>query len=232
MTNRSPDGNATSALKRIAAIAAVAEIESGMLVGLGTGTTVAFAIEALGERAAAGLDIATVATSLATAREAKTAGLRVVSFDGLAQVDIAIDGADEIDTRLRAIKGGGGAMLREKIVAAAARRMIVVVDGGKQVTRLGAHPVPVEVLPFAAGFVTRRVMELGANVTRRMLGSSFYRTDQDNAVLDCRFGEIDRPDALAAALSAIPGLLGHGLFLDEIDAAYVGRTEGVLYFAR
>ena len=218
--------------KRAAALAAVAEVEEGMIVGLGTGTTAAYAISALADRVAGGLRVTTVATSLATARMAEALGLRPVPFEDLAQVDIAIDGADEIDGALRAIKGGGGAMLREKIVAAASRRMIAIVDGSKQVSRLGAHPLPVEVLPFAAVYVARRIVELGAEVFRRVAGAASYRTDQDNLVLDCRFGAIDRPEALAAALSAIPGVLGHGLFLDEIDVAYVGRADGTLYLTR
>jgi ribose 5-phosphate isomerase A len=221
-----------AACKRAAAHAAVAEIEDGMLVGLGTGTTTAFAIAALGERAATGLRVATVATSLATARVAEAAGLRVLAFDTLGKVDLAIDGADEIDDDLRAIKGGGGAMLREKIVAAAARRMIAIVDVSKQVTKLGNGPLPVEVLPFAAAFVSRRIEDLGATVSYRMMGDAIYRTDQDNAVLDCRFATIEQPETLAAALSAIPGMLGHGLFLDEIDTAYVGRVDGILRLTR
>jgi ribose 5-phosphate isomerase A len=227
--SRDPD---VERLKRAAAEAAVAEVEGGMIVGLGTGTTAAFAIAALADRVAGGLRVTTVATSLATARMAEALGLEPVPFDGLAQLDLAIDGADEIDGGLRAIKGGGGAMLREKIVAAASRRMIAIVDGSKQVTRLGAHPLPVEVLPFAAGFVTRRISELGAEVSARMASGASYRTDQDNLVLDCRFGAIVQPEALAAALSAIPGVLGHGLFLDEIDVAYVGQADGTLCLTR
>jgi ribose 5-phosphate isomerase A len=178
------------------------------------------------------LRVTTVATSLATAHDAKAAGLRVLPFDELDQVDVAIDGADELDGKLCAIKGGGGAMLRETIVASAARRMIAIVDASKQVAVLGAHPLPVEVLPFAVGFVTRRIAELGADVAPRMTGQTFFRTDQENVVLDCRFGAIGEPEALAAALSGIPGVLGHGLFLDEIDVAYVGRAEGTLYLTR
>jgi ribose 5-phosphate isomerase A len=228
----SPRDNNIAALKQAAALAAVAEVEEGMIVGLGTGTTAAFAIAALADRVAGGLRITTVATSLATARMAESLGLKPMPFESFDRLDIAIDGADEIDGALRAIKGGGGAMLREKIVAAASRRMIAIVDGSKQVTRLGAHPLPVEVLPFAESFVSRRIVEFGADVCRRMAGDAPYRTDQDNPVLDCAFGAIDRPEALAAALSAIPGVLGHGLFLDEIDAAYVGRVEGVSYLTR
>jgi ribose 5-phosphate isomerase A len=228
----SPDPGDVAARKRAAASAAVAEVQDGMLVGLGTGTTTNFAIAALGERVAAGLTVRTVATSRAASRAAEAAGLRVLPFDDLASVDLAIDGADELDPQLRAIKGKGGAMLREKVVAAAAARMIVIVDAGKQVTRLGRGTVPVEVLPFATGFVAHRIERLGAAVIQRMAGDAGYRTDQDNILLDCRFGAIDDPHALAAALSAIPGMLGHGLFLDEIDAAYVGGSDGVIELTR
>ena len=232
MTPDLPDQDDLAARKRAAARAAVAEIRDGMRVGLGTGTTAGFAIEALGELVAAGLKVTTVATSCAASRAAEAAGLPLLAFDALARLDLAIDGADELDPQLRAIKGKGGAMLREKIVAAAADRMIVIVDAGKQVARLGAGALPVEVLPFAASFVARRIEHLGASVSRRMAGDAGYRTDQDNIVLDCRFGAIDDPEALAAALSAISGVLGHGLFLDEIDAAYVGGSEGVIQLNR
>jgi ribose 5-phosphate isomerase A len=207
-------------------------MEDGMLVGLGTGSTANFAILALGERVASGLKVTTVATSLATGHAAEAAGLSVLPFDTLAKIDLAVDGADELDPQLRAIKGKGGAMLREKIVAAAAMRMIVVVDSGKQVSGLGKAPVPVEVLPFATGFVSDRIERLGATVSVRMAGDRSYRTDQGNAVLDCSFGPIDDPQALAIGLSVIPGMLGHGLFLDEIDAAYVGRSDGVIRLTR
>jgi ribose 5-phosphate isomerase A len=232
MALRTAHENDIAARKRAAACAAVAEIEDGMLVGLGTGTTANFAIAALGERVAAGLKVTTVATSFAARRAAEARGLPVLPFDTLARLDLAIDGADELDPQLRAIKGKGGAMLREKIVAAAAERMIVIVDGSKRVTQLGRGPLPVEVLPFAAGFVSHRIERLGATVSLRMTGDASYRTDQDNVVLDCRFGSIDDPQALASALSAIPGMLGHGLFLDEIDAAYVSRSDGVIQLSR
>lgn len=221
-----------AAQKRAAACAAVAEIEDGMLVGLGTGSTANFAIAVLGERVAAGLKVTTVATSLAASRAAETAGLAVLPFETLTKLDLAIDGADELDPQLRAIKGQGGAMLREKIVAAAATRMIVIVDASKQVTRLGRGALPVEVLPFAAGFVCHRIERLGATVSQRMADHACYRTDQGNIILDCRFGSIDDPQALSSALSAIPGVLGHGLFLDEIDAAYVGESDGVIQLSR
>ena len=231
--SRNPiDADAIAACKSAAASAAVAEIVDGMLVGLGTGTTMEFAITAIRRRVAEGLRVTTVATSLATARIAEAAGLRVLAFDTITAVDLAIDGVDEIDGDLRAIKGKGGAMLREKIVAEAATRMIAIADFGKQVVRLGSAALPVEVLGFGAGFVTRRIEALGATVLRRAVGGIPYRTDQDNAVLDCHFGIIEHPAELAAILAAIPGVLGHGLFLNEIDTAYIGRTGGTLCLTR
>lgn len=232
MANALHDLGDTAALKRAAALAALTEVEDGMLVGLGTGTTVSVAIAALGKRVADGLRIEVVATSLASAREAAAAGLAVRPFDALSSVDLAIDGADELDPHLRAIKGNGGAMLREKIVAAAAAHMVVIVDASKEVATLGRGQLPVETLPFAAGFVSRRVEQLGAAVSLRMAGDLHYLTDQHNIVLDCQFGAIHDPEGLAFALSAIPGMLGHGLFLDEIDAAYVGRSDGVTHLTR
>jgi ribose 5-phosphate isomerase A len=227
-----PDRDLVNERKRAAARAAVGEIEDGMLVGLGTGTTTNFAIAALGERIAAGLKVTTVVTSGATELAAAAAGVPVQRFDALARLDLAIDGADEIDQELRAIKGKGGAMLREKIVASAASRMIVMIDDSKQVSRLGRGFVPVEVMPFALGFVAHRIARLGARIGQRMAGLDAYRTEQNNFVLDCAFGEIEDVPHLAAALSMIPGLMGHGLFVDEIDDVYVGGREGVIHLTR
>ena len=144
-------------------------------------------------------------------------------FADIARVDLTIDGADEIDARCFAIKGAGGAMLREKIVAASSARMIVIADGSKQVDRIGAAKLPVEVLPFARGYVERVLAELGVAPVMR----DKYRTDQGNLVIDCHFATLEDPRATAALLAAIPGILGHGLFLDEVDAAYIA-TNGVV----
>ena len=209
--------------KRIAAQAAVAEVRDGMLVGLGTGSTAAHAIAVIGERVAAGLDIVAVATSEASAAMARSFGIRLLAMDDVAAVDLTIDGADEIDARCWAIKGAGGAMTREKIVAAASARMVVVADGSKQVERIGAASLPVEVLPFARSFVTAAVQALGAAVTLRMAGGAPYLTDQGNAVIDARFAAMTDPPAVAGALDAIPGVVGHGLFLNEVSAAYLAR---------
>ena len=213
--------------KRLAAEAAMDEVQGGMLVGLGTGSTVAFLIRALGDRVRAGLRIEAVATSIASARAAQSEGIAVRDFAGVARVDLTIDGADEIDARLYAIKGAGGAMLREKVVAAASDRMVVIADGTKRVDAIGAAKLPVEVLPFARCFVTARLEALGASVVVREGG-----TDNGNLILDARFGRINDPRALAAAIDAVPGALGHGLFLNEVDAAYVADAGVVTRMER
>ena len=205
--------------KRLAAEAAVAEIVPGMLVGLGTGSTAAHAIRAI---AARGLAITAVATSNASAALARAAGIRVIDFADVTEVDLTIDGVDEIDDRFFAIKGAGGAMLREKIVAVASRRMVVVADGSKRVGAIGAAKLPVEILPFARASTLAALEALGAAVTLRAA-----LTDQGNLVADCRFAAFPDPQMLARAIDAIAGEIGHGLFLDEIDAAYIA-ADGIV----
>jgi ribose 5-phosphate isomerase A len=208
--------------KRSAARAAAMLVKPGMLVGLGTGSTVAFLLEALAERVAAGLAIRAVATSLATEKKALLLGIPVEAFSPHSSVDLALDGVDEIDPELRAIKGAGGALLREKVVAEAADRMIAIADTTKPVARLGAAPVPVEVVEFALGAVTARVDRLGGFAELR----EGVLTDQGNPLFDCAFGPIDDPERLAAELQAIPGVVAHGLFLTQIDALVVGTAAG------
>jgi len=198
--------------KRIAAMAAIEEVRPGMIVGLGTGSTAAFAITALGERR---LDIRAVATSKASEAMARAAGIPLIDLP--AQIDVTIDGADEIDATLAAIKGAGGAMLREKIVAAASKRMIVIADASKRVDAIGTAPIPVEVLPFGVAFVSARLADLGARVTLRR----DFVSDQGNAIIDCRFDATIDHMRLAQNIAAIPGTLGHGLFLIEVSAAYI-----------
>jgi ribose 5-phosphate isomerase A len=200
-----------------------------MRVGLGTGSTAAFAIDALARRMRQGLRCQAVATSERTARGAAAAGIPLLRLEEVAEIDLCIDGVDEIDPALRAIKGAGGAMLREKIVASAARRMIAIADSSKAVGRLGARPVPVELLPVARAFVERQLGLLGcAPVLRLDPGGTPAQTDQGNLIFDCHFTMLDDPAALAARLSGIPGLLGHGLFISEIDALYLGTADGIV----
>ena len=211
--------------KRLAAEAAVAEVCDGMLVGLGTGSTAAFAIDAIGARVAGGLRITAVATSVASADRAAALGVRVLDFADTAAVDLTIDGADEIDAALVAVKGAGGAMLREKAVAAASARMVVIADGSKRVARLGTAKLPVEVIPFARASVWARLEHLAERVEARRGGA--YRTDNGNLVADLHRWDATDPARLATTLQAIPGVVGHGLFLTEVAGAYIA-TDGVV----
>jgi len=214
-------------LKRAAAAAAVEEVQNGMVLGLGTGSTAAHVVHLLAPRVAAGLDIIAVATSRATEAAARVAGIRLVAPDALTEIDLCIDGVDEIDPRLRAIKGGGGAMLLEKIVATLARRNIAIADASKQVARLGARAVPIEILPAARGLVAAEIVRLGGTAELRLRDGGPWVTDWGHHILDARFPDLADPAVLARALSVIPGALGHGLFLTEIDALYVAASDGV-----
>ena len=207
--------------KELAGRRAAEEVEDGMRVGLGTGSTVHHTILALGERRPR---ITCVATSDRTAELATRLGLHVVSPDELVALDIAIDGADEVDPDFNLIKGGGGAHTREKIVASMADRFIVVVDESKLVERLGAFGLPLEALPFAPAVLVARVEALGArDVTRRPEPS-----DNGNVLLDAHFGAIEDPAGLAARLAAIPGLVEHGIFLgDMLERVVVASADGV-----
>ncbi|WP_313539341.1 ribose-5-phosphate isomerase RpiA [Sphingomonas sp.] len=214
-------------LKRAAAAAAVEEVQDRMVVGLGTGSTAAHVVQLLAPRVAAGLDITAIATSRATEAAARAAGIRLAAPDDLTAIDLCIDGVDEIDRRLRAIKGGGGAMLLEKIVATLARRNIAIADASKRVERLSARAVPIEILPAAQGLVAAEIVRLGGSAELRVRDGDPWVTDWGHHILDARFADLDDSAAIADALSAIPGALGHGLFLTEIDALYVAASDGV-----
>ncbi|WP_425615780.1 ribose-5-phosphate isomerase RpiA [Anatilimnocola sp. NA78] len=215
--------------KALAAAAAVREVREGMLVGLGTGSTAAHAVRQLGVRVTAGLRIRATSTSLATEQLARSVGLELLPFETVSRVDLTIDGADEIDRTLRAIKGGGGALLREKIVAAASDRTIIIADSSKLVSVLGLGVrLPLEVLPFASAFVERTLLARGFTPTKRRLANGLeFRTDQQNYVFDVEVGTIHNPGELARWLEALPGVLEHGLFVSEIDELLIGRSQGV-----
>lgn len=212
--------------KTAAAAAAVELVEDGMLVGLGTGTTAAVFVDLLGARVRDGLRLRGVATSAATAAQAAAAGIPIVErFDQ--PLDIAVDGADEIDPALNLLKGRGGAMVREKLVAVASRRFVVVADDSKLVPKLGVRMVPVEVLPFLWPETARRLEALGAAWTLRG-GDTPFVTDNGNLVLDCRFGSgIGDPRELSERLKAVTGVVDHGIFAGIAALAIVAGPDGV-----
>jgi len=216
-------------LKRQAAERAVAEVKDGMVVGLGTGSTAAFALEALGERVKAGLRVAGIPTSEATAERAKILGIPLTRFADHAAIDLTIDGADEVERgSLALIKGHGGALLREKIVAAASRRVVIVADETKLVDRLGAKYVPVEIVPFGWETTCRRLEGVGATVTlRRKADGTAYVTDGGNHIAECAFGPIADPTDLARRIKTLVGVIESGLFVGLADEAIVAGTGGI-----
>jgi len=213
--------------KQAAARAAAELVESGSIVGLGSGSTATYAIRFLGQRVREGLEIVGIPTSQKTKQLAEQLGIPLSTLDEHPQIDIDIDGADEIDRQLNLIKGGGGALLREKIIASAARRFVVVGDSSKQVAHLGKFPLPVEVIPFAQSLISKRIAGLGAQVSLRGAGNP-YVTDEGHHILDCTFGEIADPAALAEKLRAIPGVVEHGLFIGMAEMALIGKDRGVI----
>jgi ribose 5-phosphate isomerase A len=206
--------------KQAAARASLQFVKDGQVVGLGTGSTATYFIKLLGEEVSKGLRIRGIPTSDRSRELATSLGIPLTTLDECQDIAVTIDGADEVDPRLCLIKGGGGALLREKIVASATRQMVVVADASKRVERLGKFPLPVEVIKFAQALVAKRISALGAQVTLRSIsdGKPFV-TDENNHILDCRFGEISDPDGLARELSAMPGVVEHGLFIGMASVA-------------
>ena len=215
--------------KRAVAARAVTFVEDGMRVGLGTGTTATLFIRALAEKVKAGLNIRCVASSDASQSLGRSLGMDVTTLDQLPELDIYIDGADEVGPNLALIKGGGGALLREKIVASAAKKFIVVVDSSKIVDHLGKFPLPVEVVKMALPLVEPRLTALGLCPKLRPAksGDGPYLTDEGNYILDCACGQISDPARTAAAIRAIVGVVEHGLFLNMAALALVAGDDGV-----
>jgi ribose 5-phosphate isomerase A len=219
--------------KQAAAERALAFVKPGMKLGLGTGSTARHFVDLLGAAVANGLTIVGVPTSEQTLAQARSLGVPVTTLEETPELDLTIDGADEIDPGLRLIKGGGGALLREKIVAAASRRMVVIVDSSKLVKGLGAFPLPVEVAPFGYGATRRHIERLGRDlglggaIGLRKSGDGLFVTDGGHYIFDCAFLSIPDPEALARGLSAIPGVVEHGLFLGMASTAIIAGAEGI-----
>ena len=220
--------------KRAAAASAMALVQPGMRLGLGTGTTAAHFVELLGERVRAGLNVVAVPTSEATRAQAQRLNIPLTTLDEDPQLDLTVDGADEIAPDLTLIKGGGGALLREKIVAAASTRMVVIADASKWVDVLGRFALPVEITPFGAG-ATRRAVEKAAAQSgcpgpaplRRTEDGHVFVTDGGHWLIDAPLQRITDPPALARRLSAIPGVMEHGLFIGLAHTAIIAGPEGL-----
>jgi len=229
-TNLSPIDTA----KFVAARRAVAFVEDGMRLGLGTGSTAAWMVRCLGERVRdEGLRVTGVPTSSRTAELARQMGIPVMSLDEAKWLDLTIDGADEFDGRLNLIKGGGAALLQEKIVATASDRMIVIADVAKEVAQLGQFPLPVEVVPF--GWQTTKALieetlvsldVMGRECTLRMNGDRPLVTDEANYIIDLHLKRIGNPRQMALVLNQIPGVVENGLFIDICDIVIVGHGDG------
>ncbi len=222
-------------LKRQAAARAVGLVSDGMRLGLGTGSTAKHFVSLLAERVRGGLKVVGVPTSEATRAQAAREGVPLTTLDETPELDLTVDGADELDDDLRLIKGGGGALLREKIVAAASRRMIVIAEGSKRVPTLGRFPLPIEVVPFglgatkvAIGRILERMELAGELRLRTGEGTEPFLTDGGHVILDAHLGRISDPERLAKSLNAVPGVVETGLFLGLASGAILATESGLV----
>jgi ribose 5-phosphate isomerase A len=223
-------------LKKEAGISSVDLVRPGMVLGLGTGSTAKYALEEIARRLGDGRlkDIAGIPSSLETEKKARELGIPVISFDEKQEIDLTIDGADEVDPELNLIKGGGGALLREKVLAQSSRRNVMIVDESKLSPVLGTRcPVPVEVIPFAWKPVANFLRSLGAEPVLRMKeDGSPYTTDQNNYIIDSRFGPIPDLESLAQKLGQRAGIAGYGLFIGTASEVIVATPHGIRYQKR
>ncbi|MEQ1844563.1 MAG: ribose-5-phosphate isomerase RpiA [Nitrospira sp.] len=216
-------------LKKAAALKASEFVRSGMVVGLGTGSTAKHLLVALGEQVKAGMKLRGVPTSQETAALAKQAGIPLIDAENRWEIDVAIDGADQVDPHFNLIKGGGGALLKEKIVAASAKQFIVMVDHTKQVPVLGgSFPLPIEVIPFGWGSTAREIEALTkSRVVLRERNGAPFRTEAGNLIVDVHIDRISQPGDLETALNLIPGVVETGLFVGRTNVLIVGTPQGV-----
>jgi ribose 5-phosphate isomerase A len=213
--------------KQIAAEHAITYIQSGMTIGIGTGSTSEFAIEAIGRKVQEGLSIKAVASSIRSEELARGAGIMLIPFSEVKTIDLYIDGADEIDAELNLIKGGGGALLREKIIAFNSKEFIVIVDSTKLVRQLGKFHLPVEVIPFAVELTMQQLQKLGCTTAMRRTNENLFISDNRNFIIDCDFKQIQKPGELQHTLSAIPGVVEHGLFPNTmVSKVVIGYESG------
>ena len=214
-------------MKRKAGERAAEYVKDGMVVGLGTGSTVKYTIMALGERVKNGLDILGIPTSRATEKLAKEVGIKIVDINDYPNIDITIDGADEVDPYCNLIKGGGGALLREKIVAHASKYEVIVVDERKVKEFLGEFPLPIEIVKFGHKRTARVLGELGCEPHFRMVNGEMFTTDNGNYIVDCKFKKIVNPREVESRIKSIPGVVEVGIFTNLCNEVIVGKKEGI-----
>jgi ribose 5-phosphate isomerase A len=221
-------------LKLQAAQAALGFIKSGMVVGLGSGSTATLFIKLLGEKVKQGLVVRGIASSEDSAKLGAELGIPIIDFHETTEIDVAVDGADEVAPGLALIKGGGGKLLREKIVASASKKFIVVADSSKLVKKLGRFPLPIEVIPMAQPLVSKKLESLGlrSKIRQTRNGSGDYITDEGNLILDCDSTVIEDPAALGEEISAIIGVVEHGLFIHFADLALIAGDGKIEQYTR
>lgn len=218
--------------KKVAAVKAAEFIEDGMILGLGTGSTVKYLIEELAQKVNSGLTITAVSTSQRSAELASSLGINVIEIDKVKQIDLTIDGADEFDRNLNGIKGGGGALLYEKIVASHSKENIWITDSGKFVKQLGKFPLPVEVVPFGARSLFDTFEHKGYNPKFREKNGKLFITDGNHYIIDLHLNAIESPLKLNTELNSIPGVIETGLFIDVADIVIMGKGEGYEIFKK
>ncbi len=224
--------NAQEKMKQTAGEYAVKFIQPGMIIGIGTGSTVYYFIKALGKKVAAGFEVKGVPTSRKTEELARQNGIALIDLNDVPLIDLAIDGADEVDSNLQLIKGGGGSLLQEKMIAAASKQLIIIADAGKAVERLGKFPLPIEVIPYGWKQTAKHIQQLNCNeiVLRQKEGNPFI-SDHGHYILDCHFDKIDNAALLSQQLNAIPGVVENGLFINMASIAVFGNEDGTVRLA-
>ena len=216
-------------MKKLAGEKAVEYVEDGMIIGLGTGSTVEYALKKLSERVKEGLDIKGIPTSMHTRKIAKEYEIPLTTLEENPKIDLTIDGADEVDSNLNLIKGGGGALTREKIIAYHSKKEVIVIDESKIVKALGINfPLPVEVLKFGWSSTKDVLKEFGCDIKLRKIVEESYMTDNSNYILDCDFERIEAPEQLEKDINCIPGVVENGLFIGLVDEVIVGSKQGVM----
>lgn len=218
--------------KKLAALEAVKLIRDNQIIGLGTGSTVFYAVEKIGELVKAGLSITAVSTSEKTTAQAAALNIPLAEFDAVESIDLTIDGADEFDKNLNLIKGGGGALLREKMVARISKREIIIADSSKKADVLGKFKVPIEVTPFTVNYAMKRVKEIGGAGVIRQKEDASYITDTGNLIIDTDFGTIENPSKLSDEIDRIEGVVCHGLFINLAHLVIMARRDEIITFGK